>query len=157
MRRPEGVVHGTLDVPIVATAPVSRIALFINNVKYTEGPGMAMTVQVRVGDYIRRLRFRAVGYDQAGNVAAEDEMVVNDPRPPFRVTLSAPAKLPENGDVTLSANVIAPVETHVQSVDFYIGEKKIATATAAPYKFTVEAEQFPNAVYARVVAHATGG
>ncbi len=157
VQKPQGLVHGMLFVPIVATDPVVRIELLINNVKYTEAAGRAMTAQVNIGDYIRRLRFRAVGYDASGNVAGEDDMVVNDPRPPFRVTLSAPAKMPENGEVTLSANVIAPIETHVQSVDFFIGEKKIATANAAPYQVVVEASQFPLAVYARVAAHAAGG
>jgi VWFA-related protein len=157
MQKPQGLVHGMLFVPIVATAPVTRIELMINNIKYTEAAGRAVTVQVHIGEYIRRLRFRAIGYDASGNVAGEDDMVVNDPRPPFRVTLIAPAKLPESGEVTLSANVIAPAETHVQSVDFFIGEKKVATAIAAPYQFTVDAAEFPHAVYARVVAHAVDG
>src|SRR5881227_3686528 len=38
-QKPEGLVHGTLNVPIVATDPVVRLALFINNVKFTEAPG----------------------------------------------------------------------------------------------------------------------
>src|SRR5213075_2582505 len=122
-----------LTVPIVATDPVARIALFINNVKFTEAPGKAMNAQVKVGEYIRRMRFKAVGYDAAGNEIASDEMVVNDPRPPFRVRLSAPAALPKSGMVTLSANVIKPVETTVSGVDFFVGEEKIGTAAAPPY------------------------
>ena len=155
--KPEGVVHGTLNVPVVANEPVARLALFINNVKYTETPGRTMTAQVSVGDYIRRLRFRAVGYDANGSVAGEDEMVVNDPRPPFRVHLSAPATLPESGSVTLSANVTAPLETKVASVDFYIGEAKVASALTPPYSVGIEGEKYPNSVYARVVAHASSG
>lgn len=155
--KPDGLVHGTLEVPIVTTDPVVRTELLINNVKFTESTAKAFFARVPIGDYIRRLRFRAIGYDAGGNVAGEDEMVVNDPRPPFRVSLSAPAKLPESGPVTLSANVTAPVETQVQSVDFFIGETKVGTATKAPYTDTIEASQFPHAVYARVAAHASDG
>jgi Ca-activated chloride channel homolog len=155
--KPDGIVHGILYVPVVATEPVVRLELFINNVKYTGAPGRTMTAQVNVGDYIRRLRFRAVGYDASGAVAAEDEMVVNDPRPPFRVKLSAPAKVPESGSITLTANVTAPVETRVQSVDFYIGEQKAATASSAPYQVVLDAAKYPGRVYARVVAHASSG
>ena len=50
---------------------------------------------VKIGEYIRRLRIRAVGYDAQGNVAGEDEMVINDPRPPFRVRLQATGGLLE--------------------------------------------------------------
>src|SRR4051812_32347469 len=78
--KPEGLVHGLLYVPVTATEPVTRIVLFINGVKWSEVPGRSGTIQVPVGEYIRRLRFRAVGYDAAGSVAGEDEMVVNDPR-----------------------------------------------------------------------------
>jgi len=121
--KPDHLVHGTLNVPIVAADPVVRVALFINNVKYTESPSKQMVAQVRIGEYIRRLRMRAVGYDAAGNVAGEDEMVVNDPRPPFRVKALA-----TRGSIT--ANVTHPIETRVTSVDLYIGEEKIASVTA---------------------------
>jgi Ca-activated chloride channel homolog len=148
--KPSGLVHGTLNVPIVASEPVTRVALFINNVKYTESPSRQMVAQVRVGDYIRRLRMRAVGYDAQGNVAGEDEMVVNDPRPPFRVKVIA-----SRGSI--SANVTHPIETSVTSVDLYLGEEKIATVAAPPYAATYDPEKFPNPVYARVVAHAADG
>src|SRR5437588_6776954 len=148
--KPEGLVHGTLNVPIVATAPVTRLALFINNVKYTESPAQRMVAQVRLGDYIRRMRMRAVGYDAQGNIAGEDEMVVNDPRPPFRVKAIA-----TRGSIT--ATVIHPVETQVTSVDLYLGEEKIATVASPPYVATYDAAKYPNPLYARVVAHSSDG
>src|SRR5437763_993229 len=129
--KPEGLVHGTLNVPIVATDPVVRVALFINNVKYAESPSKQMVAQVRVGDFIRRMRMRAVGYDAQGNVAGEDEMVVNDPRPPFRVKAIA-----ARGSIT--ANVTHPIETQVTSVDLFVGEEKIATVTSPPYAATYD-------------------
>ena len=66
--KPTGLVDGVLYVPIEAEPPVERIALFINGVKYSEGTGDRATVQVNVGQYIRRLRMRAVGYDAAGGI-----------------------------------------------------------------------------------------
>ncbi|HEV8432926.1 MAG TPA: VWA domain-containing protein [Thermoanaerobaculia bacterium] len=144
-------------MPVVATDPVVRLALFINNVKFTEAPGKAMTAQVRVGDYIRRLRLKAAGYDAQGHEIASDEMVVNDPRPPFRVHLSAPPALPKSGIVTMSANVIKPVETTVGAVEFFVGEEKIATLARPPYETSFDASKYPSAIYARVVARAVDG
>lgn len=155
--KPHGLVSGVLEVPISATEPVERLALFINGVKYTEAPGKTLTARVLVGYYLRRLRMRAVGYDAAGNVAGEDEMVVNDPRPPFRVRMSGPAAWPESGSVELNANVMRPLEVMIGGVDFYVGEEKIGTSTAPPYTITVDADRFPGAVYARVVARSTRG
>ncbi len=155
--KPEGLVHGLIDVPIVATEPVQRLELLINGVKFSEGVGRTLTAQVHVGEYIRRLRLRAVGYDTEGRIAGEDEMVVNDPRPPFRVNLQAPRELPPSGALTLSANIIKPSDLQIASVDFYVGEEKVGTATAPPYAVALESAKTPRSVYARVVAHATDG
>jgi VWFA-related protein len=152
--KPTGLISGTLYVPVVATEPVERLALFINGVQHSEARGRAMTSQVNVGFYIRRLRMRAVGYDAQGTVVGEDEMVVNDPRPPFRVRLQGPAAWPESGTVELHANVLRPAEVLIGGVDFYVGEEKVATAAAPPYTATVDATRFPGAIYARVVARA---
>ncbi|HEX8154061.1 MAG TPA: Ig-like domain-containing protein, partial [Thermoanaerobaculia bacterium] len=150
--KPDRLVYGVLHVPIVADEPATHVALFINGGKYSEADGRTLTAQVNVGQYIRRLRMRAVAWDAAGNVVGEDEMVVNDPRPPFRVRLQAPAKLPESGNVTLTANVIRPSTVQLQGVDFYVGEEKIASDAAAPYEATFDAGKYPGAVYVRVVA-----
>jgi Ca-activated chloride channel homolog len=155
--KPTGLVHGLLRVPIVGATPVTRVALFINNVKWAEAPGSQATVQVNVGEYLRRLRMRAVGYDAQGNEVGADEMVVNDPRPPFRVRLQAPAKVPESGTVSVSASLSHPDEIRIAGVDFYVGEEKIGTSTAAPFVATFDAAKFPNPVYARVVARAITG
>ncbi|HEU4522108.1 MAG TPA: hypothetical protein VFT12_08905, partial [Thermoanaerobaculia bacterium] len=155
--KPAGLVDGVLYVPIEAEPPVERIALFINGVKYSEAAGDRATIQVNVGQYLRRLRMRAVGYDAEGNIAGEDEMVVNDPRPPFRVRLQVPPELPETGPVTLHANITAPPELRVLNVDFYFGEEKIGSVAAPPYQVSVDRAKFPDSVYARVVARANDG
>ena len=155
--KPDGLTSGMLYVPIVATEPVERLELFINGVKFSETNGRTMTSQVNVGYYIRRLRMRAVGYDASGNVVGDDEMVVNDPRPPFRVRLQGPTTWPESGPIQFVANVLRPSEVRIGSVDFYIGEEKIATADAPPYAAAIDASRYPGAVYARVVARANGG
>ena len=155
--KPSGLVSGVLHVPVVAEAPVERLELLINGVPYTGTRGMRMTAQVNVGHYIRRLRMRAVGYDAEGKIVAEDEMVVNDPRPPFRVKMQGPQQWPESGAAELHANVLRPSEIAITGVDFYVGEEKVGTAAGAPYAVSVDASKFPGAVYARVVARSTRG
>jgi Ca-activated chloride channel homolog len=154
--KPQGLVSGTLYVSVVATEPVARLELTINGVPFSKADGRTMTAQVNVGYYIRRLRMRAVGYDALGNVVGDDEMVINDPRPPFRVRLQGPLQWPESGSVELHANVLRPAEVSIGGVDFYVGEEKVATAATAPYSATVDASRFPGAIYARVTARAGG-
>ena len=153
--KPTGLVAGTLIVPVVATEPVERMVFTVNGAPWAEIKGRAMNVQTNVGFYLRRLRMRATGYDAQGNVVGFDEMVVNDPRPPFRVRLQAPPQWPESGTAELHANVTRPAEIHIAGVDFYVGEEKAGSDDSAPYSVSVDAAKFPGAVYARVVARTT--
>lgn len=146
-QKPTSLVHGDLIVPVSTAENVARVELFINSVKYTEGRGRSMNLPVKIGDYIRRLRIRAVGYDTQNIVAGEDEMVVNDPKPPFRVRLHATKD-------ALEATVVTPSTVNVAGVDFYVGEEKVATVTEPPYVTPFKASA--DAKYARVVARGGG-
>ena len=146
--KPEGLVHGDLYVPVSTSEAVARVDLFVNGVKYAEGHGRSMVLPVKIGDYIRRLRIRAVGHDAKDGVVGEDEMVVNDPRPPFRVRLHASGS-------SLEASVIKPPTLDLAGVDFYLGEEKIATVTKPPYATPFDASANPK--YARVAARGNDG
>ena len=148
--KPEGLVHGTLYVPATVADSVARVALFVNNVKWTEAHGKSVVMAVPIGDYIRRLRIRVVGYDAQNNVVGEDEMVVNDPQPPFRVHL-------QNAGGQLSAAIVKPPDLETTSADFFIGEEKIGSSASPPYQIAYDKSKFPQAVYARVVVHAANG
>lgn len=149
-QKPTSLVYGDLPVSIQTSDPVARVALFINGVKYSEGSGKFIVLPVKVGEYLRRLRIRVVGYDAQGAVAGEDEMVVNDPRPPFRVRLHANRGM-------LEANLVKPQQIGITSVDFFIGEETIATVKSPPYTAAFDSTKHPNAIYARVVAHGSDG
>ena len=149
-QKPEGLVHGTLYVPVSTAPPVERVELFVNGVQYSDARGPSVVMPVRIGEYIRRLRIRVAGYDAQNKVVGEDEMVVNDPQPPFRVHL-------QRGTNALSANVIHPSTLAVTSVDFFVGEKKVGTVTKEPYSIDFDEKRYPKTVYARVVAHAADG
>jgi Ca-activated chloride channel family protein len=155
--KPEGVVHGELSVPVSTTADVVRVELLINNIHFSEAIGRSVVFPVHIGEYLRRMRFRALGYDAQGQVIGSDEMVINDPRPPFRAHLLGPATLPTSGNVPLSVSISKPTQTTISGVDFYVGEEKIATAAAPPYETSFDAARFASAVYARVVVRTAGG
>lgn len=147
-QKPEGLVHGTLVVPVTNAESVVRDELYVNNVKYTEAKGRSVAMPVLIGDYIRRLRIRVVGYDAQNNVVGEDEMVVNDPKPPFRIHLLS-------SGTELSASIVKPPELAITSVEFFLGEDKLASVHAEPWSAPFDPGK--KAVYARVVAHASDG
>src|SRR3984893_811964 len=144
--KPEGLVHGMLYVRASFAENVTRVELYVNGVKFTEARGRSVVMPVNIGDYLRRLRIRVVGYDAQNNVVGEDEMVVNDPQPPFRVHL-------QNGNGMLSVAIVKPPDLNIASADFFVGEDKIGSPTAVPYQVAFDPSKFPHAVYARVVVH----
>lgn len=149
-QKPEGLVHGTLYVPVSTTPPVERVELSVNGVHYSDASGRSVVMPVQIGDYIRRLRIRVDGFDAQNRLAGEDEMVVDDPKPPFRVHLTAAAGM-------LSASIVKPPELAIAGVDFFAGEVKIGTADAPPWEMAFDPSKFPHAAYERVVVRATNG
>ena len=148
--KPEGLVHGDLMVPISTSEPVTRVELLVNGVKWSEGTGRSMVIPVKLGDYVRRIRIRAIGYDATQKVVGEDQMVVNDPKPPYRVRLHA-------SGTSLEASISKPPGLAITGADFFIGEEKLATVTAAPWTATWDTARFPKPLYARVAVHSADG
>ncbi len=147
-QKPTTLVHGTLTVAATNAENVVRNELFVNGVKYAEAQGRSVAIPVLIGEYVRRLRIRVVGYDAQNSIVGEDEMVVNDPRPPFRVRLLS------SGD-ELSASIVKPSNLTLAGVDFYAGEEKLGTVTAEPWTMKFDPGKSP--VYARVVARTREG
>ena len=148
--KPTGLVHGDLPVTVYTAAPVERVDVLVNNVKWGEGRGPAIVIPVRVGEYIRRLRVRAVGYDAQNNVAGQDEMVINDPKPPFRAHLT-------NANSVLAATIVKPAQLPITHVDFYVGEHAVGSAASEPYRVAFDPAKFPEERYARVAAFGADG
>lgn len=154
--KPARLVSQSLDVDTSTAPEVTRVELRINGVKFDEKEGPSPGFTIPIGKYIRRLRVRAIGYDSSGTVLGEDEMVVNDPEPPFRVRLQAPAALPASGTVNLSATVTAPSNLIITGVDFFVGDTKVGSDADAPYSASFDAASHPSPLYAQAVARARG-
>lgn len=156
--RPSGIVHGTLSLPVSARPEVASVTLFINGVRHSEASGPSMVFQVRLGKYLRRMRLRVAGYDAEGNEIGGDEVVVNDPQPPFRVRALAPSTLPESGLAKIGASVSAPPSDPVRSVEFFLGETSLGTDPSDPYEASFDVGAFvPVPPYARVTATSASG
>lgn len=155
--KPQRLVHGDLLVPVSASSDLRKISLYVNEVKHAERFGQSVVFNVAVGKYLRRLRVRAEGENAEGKVVAFDEMVVNDPLPPFRLKLQAPETLPSAGTASMRAIVTHPQNVAVSAVEFFVGEHSLGRDGSAPYEVSWDASAVPSASYARAVAFARGG
>ena len=155
--KPTRLVWGDLKVPVSVDEGVARIDLLVNGVRFASKSGRSVVFDVPVGLYIRRLRIRAVGYGAAGDVLGEDEMTVDDPRPPFRIHLDAPRHLPRERMARMSASVVAPPDSHVTGVSFYLGETLVGHDGTAPFEISFDPKQYGNPLYARATARLADG
>jgi VWFA-related protein len=156
-QKPLGLVHGDLYVPVTTRMEVERVDLLINGLKHSELRGRSMVFKVPIGKYLRRLRIRAVGFDASGGLVGDDEVVINDPQPPFRVRLHIPPSLPERGHAEMSATVTAPRTLRLLGVDFFVGEQNIGTDNEPPYTIAFDVASAPTASYVRAVARTAHG
>lgn len=155
--KPTGLLHGMLPVPVSVRPDVTRIELAINGTKYAEQRGRSVVFTVPVGNYIRRMRFRVSGYDASNTLVGQDEMVVNDPQPPFRAKLIAREIKPDQKSAELSAVVTAPETMQIAGVDFFYGETLIGTDTTPPYAVSFDPSKLSPATYVRMAARTTAG
>lgn len=156
--RPAGIVHGELSLPVSVAPEVVRAELFINGVRHSEAEGRSMVFKVRIGKYLRRMRFRVAGYDATGNEIGADEVVVNDPQPPFRVRALLPPRLPDEGLSRITAAVSAPPTDPVKEVEFFVGEVSLGVDSTPPYEASFDPAAFtPPPPYVRVTARSRAG
>lgn len=154
--KPTTLQHGVLQIPVSTREDVARTALTINGVPSGEAAGQRSVIyKVPIGNYVRRLRCRVTGYDRFNTVVGFDELVVNDPQPPFRAKLITRDIDPKQKSAEMTASVISP--TPVAAVDFYYGESLVGTDAQPPYAVTFDPSFFPQASYARLVAKSSGG
>jgi len=156
--RPAGIVFGDYSLPVSVAPEVEKAVLFINGNRHSEATGRSMVFHVRLGKYLRRMRFRVAGYDAAGSEIGSDEVVVNDPQPPFRVRALVPATLPDEGFVRVSAAVSAPPTDRVREVEFFLGETSLGSDPSEPYEAGFDPSKFdPLPAYVRVTARTASG
>jgi VWFA-related protein len=155
--KPKGVVFDELKVPVSVSPNVAEIHLYVNGIPHEVRSGRSVLFTVPIGKYVRRLRIRTVGLDAGGRFVDDDEMMINDPQPPFRVRLRAPPDLPDRGMVRMTANVNHPGEMRIEAVEFFLGEELIGVDEQAPWGVEFDAAAFAGVSYARAVVRATNG
>jgi len=156
-QKPQGLVHGIFSLPVTTRPDVARVEVVINGVRFAEGHGRSLVFRVPVGDYIRRLRIRAVAYNAAAQIVGEDVVIINDPQPPLNIRLLGPATLPESGFAELSASVTVPPAVYVASVEFFVGSESIGKDTAPPFTASFDPKKLAGALFATATVRTSGG
>jgi Ca-activated chloride channel family protein len=114
--------------------------------------------EVRLSAIPREQVVRAEGYDEAGALVAADEVVLNQARGTFRVTVAEPkagARL-KSDRATVRAEIVVPEERRLQSVELRLNDVPVETRTAPPWQWEIKVPS-DDIVYVGVTAELDDG
>jgi Ca-activated chloride channel homolog len=118
------------------------------------------SAEVRLSPFPREQIVRVEGYDAAGALVASDELVLNQARGAFRVTIAEPkagARPPLAGSkATVRAEVVVPEESRLAHVELRVNDVLVSTRTAPPWQWQVDVPS-GDTVYAAVTAELEDG
>jgi Ca-activated chloride channel homolog len=117
--------------------------------------------EVRLSPFPREQIVKAEGYDEAGALVSSDEIVLNQARGAFRVTIAEPKAaarlaLRTGAKATVRAEVVVPEERRVQRVELRLNDVPVETRTAPPWQWEIKMPADP-AVYVGVSAELDDG
>jgi len=117
------------------------------------------TAELRLATYPREQIVKAAGFDEEGELVAEDEVILNQPRGELRVRILEPerGKPVEVGDVSVLAEVVVPEEARVIGVEFRINEELQFTLEKPPWAAVVQMPNTRELTYLTVTAELGDG
>jgi Ca-activated chloride channel family protein len=101
------------------------------------------SAEVRLDPFPREQVVRAEGYDADGALVAADQVVLNQARGIFRVTIEEPRRGTQlsgkvAGKVTARAEVVVPEEQKIESVELKVNDTVVARLTQPPWQAQIE-------------------
>ena len=116
------------------------------------------TAELRLSEFPTEQIVRVEGYDEAGEVVASDEVVLNQPRGELRVRIIEPPRgRTARGSVKARAEVVVPEEKNVTQVEFLVNDKLQVTIENPPWEAEVSVPPGEELVYMTVAATLNDG
>lgn len=102
------------------------------------------SAEVRLASAPREQVVKVEGYDEAGELVASDEVMINQTRGAFRVMITEPAEGARIGRrVKVRAEVAVPDENRVELVELKVNDRTVTTLSAPPWQADVDVPDEP--------------
>lgn len=116
------------------------------------------SAELRIDPFPREQVVRAEGYDADGVLVAADQVLLNQARGVFRVTIEEPRRgARPTGNVTARAEVVVPEEQKVEAVEFKVNDSVVARLTEPPWQAPIEVPAGGETVWLSVTARLESG
>lgn len=131
---------------------ITAVDFYLDNSKTMTRTQPPFDADLNLGPLPRKHTIRAVAYDVKGRDVGEDELTINAGSEAFLVKIISPQRGTKvSGPTMVVADATAPEGRHIEKMDFYANETKIATLYQKPWQQLVPVRKTQGLGYIRVV------
>ncbi len=143
---------------LVTGERIAKVAFFLDDKVQLTRRRPPFTAELRLSEFPTEQTVKAEGYDEAGEVVASDQVVLNQPHGELRVRILEPPRgRTAYGSVQAKAEVVVPEEKHVTQVEFLINDQLQVAVEQPPWEAMVDVPPGQELVYLTVAAELNDG
>lgn len=159
MPPPSDVVLGTWRAETVTTGErITKVVFLVDGESQLTRTRPPYSAEVRLATFPREQMVRVEGYDASGELVAADQVILNQARGGFRVTITEPVRgRKAAGRVQARAEVTVPEERKIESVEFRLNDELVTVLRTPPWQHEVEVPGGSDLAYLSVVAFLDDG
>ncbi len=138
---------------LVTGERIQKVAFLVDGQRQMTRSGRPFSAELRLAPHPTEQLIRAEGYDQAGELVASDEVVLNQPRGALRVRILEPRQgSAVSGRILSTAEIVVPEESRVEEVEFLVNEQSVAKLKKPPWQAEIEVPAGGAMAYLTVMA-----
>lgn len=151
---------------LVAGDRIQKVVFLVDGEPQLSRTTPPFSAELRLDPFPREQVVRAEGHDADGALVAADQVVLNQAKGVFRVTIAEPRRGSQSsgklagkmaGKVTARAEVVVPEEQKVASVEFKVNDTVVARMAEPPWQAQVEVPPGDETVWLTVTARLEDG
>ena len=138
---------------VVAGERIVKVVFLVDGQPQLTRTRPPYSAEVRLAELPREQVVRVEGYDAKDELVAWDQVVLNQARGRFRVLITDPRRgARSSGKVVARAEVVVPEERRVESVEFRVNDRPIATLQQPPWQQEIPVPAEGDLAYLTVTA-----
>lgn len=146
---------------IVSGGRITEVVFLVDGQRQMTRKRPPFTAELRLSEFPKLQTVTAQGYDAAGELVDEDEVVLNQPRGSFQVRIVQPARgapaVLEAGQLKIRAEIVVPEDRRIETVEFRVNDELRASLESPPWETAVGLSSPGEMAYLAVVAHLDDG
>lgn len=138
---------------LVTGERIQKVVFSVDDVEQLTRTRAPFQAEVRLAEFPVQQIVEASGYDKNGELVARDEVILNQPRGGFQVTILEPKRGYFGSGVTpVRAEIVVPEERRIRRVEFRINDELVKSKSSPPWTTSVELPGAVGLVYVTITA-----